>query len=212
MRKKPEVGLGVVGTYTLTYRPEGTSQDQVNVLRQSVQIPGQELREAVTEFACRAAQKLRGQDSHAMQVLVFVRTSPFRATPQYSQSAIVPLRHPSADSTHITQAALTALQAIFQPGFMYAKAGVMLLDLQPASLQQGELMLDQDDANPQAPHMASERLMQTLDHIHQRHGRGALKLGSASLGSAVPPIWQMKQTRLTSGYTTCWDELAIARS
>jgi DNA polymerase V len=37
-----------------------------------------DLQQAVTEFACRAAEKLRKQKGHAAQVLVFIRTSPFR--------------------------------------------------------------------------------------------------------------------------------------
>ncbi len=174
-----------------------------------------DLREAVTEFACRAAQKLRRQNSHAAQVLVFVRTSPFRSTPQYSQSAIVPLRRPGADSAQITQAALAALEAIYQPGYLYAKAGVMLLDVQSAQVQQGELGLDEPDADVAALRPAqrrgSDRLMQALDQIDQRHGRGTVKLGSASLSTAAPPVWQMKQMRRTPGYTTDWNELAIAR-
>ena len=175
-----------------------------------------DLREAVTEFACRAAQKLRRQNSHAAQVLVFVRTSPFRATPQYSQSSIVPLRCPGADSAHITQAALAALDVIYRPGYLYAKAGVMLLDLQPASLRQEVLDLDEPDADVTAllplQRRASERLMKALDHLDQRHGRGTVKLGSASVASAAPPIWGMKQARRTPGYTTCWNELAVARA
>jgi DNA polymerase V len=175
-----------------------------------------DLREAVTEFACRAAQKLRRQHSHAAQVLTFVRTSPFRQTPQYSQSAIVPLRRPNADSADITQAALAALDAIYQPGYLYAKAGVMLLDLQPAGLSQGELGLNEPDPDVTAlwlpERRTSDRLMQAMDRIEQRHGRGTLRLGSASLSTAAPPVWQMKQTRRTPGYTTDWNELAIARS
>ena len=144
-----------------------------------------DLREAVTEFACRAAAKLRRQNSHAGQVLVFVRTSPFRQTPQYSQSAIVPLRQPGADSSHITQAALLALDAIYQPGYLYAKAGVMLLDLQPADLHQGELALEDDV--PAQDGQASARLMQALDHIVQRHGKGAVQLASAQNA-----LWQLR--------------------
>jgi DNA polymerase V len=174
-----------------------------------------DLREAVTEFACRAAQKLRDQNSHAAQVLVFVRTSPFRATPQYSQSSVVPLRRPGADSAHITQAALAALDVIYRPGYLYAKAGVMLLDLQPASLRQGELLLNEPDADVTAllpaERRGSQQLMQALDRIEQRHGRGTVKLGSASLSTAAPPVWQMKQARRTPGYTTDWNDLAIAR-
>jgi DNA polymerase V len=59
---------------------------------------------------------------------------------------------------------------------------------------------------------ASERLMKALDHLDLRHGRGTVKLGSASVASAAPPIWGMKQARRTPGYTTCWNELAVARA
>jgi len=57
-----------------------------------------DLSEAVTEFASRAAVKLRKQGSLASQVLCFIRTSPFRKDPQYSRSTTVPLRRPSADT------------------------------------------------------------------------------------------------------------------
>ena len=43
-----------------------------------------DLSEAVTEFASRAAHKLRRQGSVAGRVLVFIRTSPFRQEAQYS--------------------------------------------------------------------------------------------------------------------------------
>ncbi len=60
------------------------------------------LQEAVTEFASRAAQKLRLQNGHAGQVLTFFRTSPFRVQdPQYSRSTVVPLRRPTSDSRDI---------------------------------------------------------------------------------------------------------------
>lgn len=55
-----------------------------------------QLAEVVTEFASRAAEKLRKQSGLANQVLVFIRTSPFRPDPQYSCSVTTPLRRPSA--------------------------------------------------------------------------------------------------------------------
>ena len=66
--------------------------------------------EAVSEFASRAAEKLRKQKSHANQVLVFVRTSPFRPGPSYSQSVVVPLRRPTADTGQLVQAAAAGIQ------------------------------------------------------------------------------------------------------
>jgi DNA polymerase V len=87
----------------------------------------QALQEAVTEFASRASEKLRKQGSHTGQVLVFIRTSPFRQQDkQYSRSTVVPLRRPTDDSRAISQAELLGLASIFQPGCRYAKAGVML--------------------------------------------------------------------------------------
>ena len=164
-----------------------------------------DLREAVTEFACRAAQKLRRQNSHAGQVLVFVRTSPFRATPQYSQSVIMPLRRPGADSGHITQAALAALEAIYQPGYLYAKAGVMLMDLQPARHEQMCLALGEN--MPASRH----RLMTALDNVNHRFGRGTLHLASAGT-AGKQRHWEMKQARKTPGYTTDWKALVVCTS
>jgi len=165
------------------------------------------LQEAVTEFASRAAQKLRLQNGHAGQVLTFIRTSPFRTQDvQYSQSTVVPLRRPTNDSRDINQAALLGLQAIYRPGFKYAKAGVMLLDIRPAELIQYELALDGDEADP-----GSRRLMQALDAVNQRFGRGTVTLASAGL-SGDQRQWCMKQERRTPGYTTDWDGLALVRA
>jgi DNA polymerase V len=67
-----------------------------------------DLSEAVSEFASRAAEKLRRQNGQANQVLTFVRTSPFRDDPQYSRSIMVPLRRPTADTTRIVSTDATA--------------------------------------------------------------------------------------------------------
>jgi DNA polymerase V len=166
-----------------------------------------ELTEAVTEFACRAAEKLRAQGSHTGQVLCFVRTSPFRVKDkQYSRSIIVPLRKATADSAHITQAAVTGLRAIYQPGYKYAKAGIMLLDLQDEQLGQAELELELDAEPPDR-----SLLMGAMDRLNLRYGRGTLALGSARLGT-TPRQWTMKQERRTPRYTTQWNDMMVARA
>ena len=164
-----------------------------------------DLKEAVTEFASRAAQKLRQQGSLVNQVLVFIRTSPFRQDPQYSRSTITPLRRPSADTAVIVSAALAGLRAIYRPGFKLAKAGVMLLDLQSAAVQQGELDLQDDDAPDRS------RLMTALDELNQRYGRGTLLMASAGLAGDLR-AWSMKQERRTPGYTTCWEDMPMVRA
>ena len=141
----------------------------------------------------------------AAQVLVFIRTSPFRKDPQYSRSTTVPLRRPSVDTAVIVSAALAGLRAIYRPGFKLAKAGVMLLDLQPDSVQQGELDLQDDKV------LHRGRLMTALDELNQRYGRGTVLMASAGLaGDRL--AWAMKQERRTPGYTTCWADLPVVRA
>jgi len=171
-----------------------------------------ELRQAVTEFASRAAQKLRGQGSLAGAVLVFVRTSPFRPNDaQYARSITLPLRLPSSDTLRITDAALRGLQAIFRPGFNYAKAGVMLLDLQAKTAGQQELDLGDGARETE---VRNGRLMAALDALNDRYGKGTLKLGSALVegrDAGQRSRWVMKQERRTPRYTTRVGELVVVR-
>jgi DNA polymerase V len=162
--------------------------------------------EAISEFASRAAEKLRAQSSHAGHVLVFIRTSPFRKEPQYSRSVTVALPRPCADTLAIVSTALSGLQAIYQPGYQLAKAGVMLMDLVAASHAQLDLGLEAPDG-----HRDKARLMQALDAVNSRWGRDTIKVGSAKIGSA-PRGWTMKQQRRTPAYTTDWSQMPIARA
>jgi DNA polymerase V len=164
------------------------------------------LAEAVTEFASRAAEKVRKQHSQAGQVLVYVRTSPFRKDLQYSRSMVTPLRRPSADTACIVKAALQGLNHIFKPGFNYAKAGVMLLDLQPDTNQQAELDLEDGDAEEDRT-----RLMTAMDTLNHRFGKGTVLTASSGL-DGVRREWSMKQLRRTPAYTTRWDDMPVARA
>jgi DNA polymerase V len=164
-----------------------------------------DLSEAVTEFASRAAVKLRKQASLVGQVLVFIHTSPFRKDPQYSRSTTVPLRRPSADTAVIVSAALAGLRAIYRPTFKYAKAGVMLLDLQSNTVLQGELDLQDDDDQDRG------KLMLALDGLNLRYGRGTVLMASAGL-AGDKRSWSMKQERRTPGYTTCWADMPVVRA
>lgn len=165
----------------------------------------QELQEAVTEFACRAAEKLRRQECLAGQVLVFIDTSPFSLKDaQYSNSYTVPLRKPSADSASLIDAAARGLQRIYRPGFNFAKAGVMLLDIQDQGIEQHELQLD--DAAP-----GRESLMRTIDTLNDRFGRGSIVFGSAGL-AGDRRRWTMRQSMRTPAYTTNWAEIPVANA
>ena len=156
--------------------------------------------EAVTEFTSRAAEKLRKQSSLANQILVYIRTSPFRPEPQYSRSVVVPLRRPTSDTGILIESALMGLRAIYKPGFKLAKAGVMLLDLQSSDCEQIELDLEKDDTADR------RKLMKALDVVNQRFGRGTLHMASAGM-AGDKRVWSMKQERRTPRYTTRLEDI-----
>ena len=164
-----------------------------------------ELTEAVTDFASRASEKLRKQSSLACQVHTFIRTSPFRQQdPQYSRSITLPLRRPTCDTRLIVQSAVAGLKAIYKDGFKYAKAGVMLLELQPDSVMQGELELDESPPD-------KGRIMTTLDSINHKYGKGTLIMGTAGL-RGDDRAFSMRQERRTPEYTTKWEDMPTVRA
>ncbi|RYH56654.1 MAG: DUF4113 domain-containing protein, partial [Alcaligenaceae bacterium] len=88
-----------------------------------------------------------------------------------------------------------------------SKAGVMLLDLQAGSVHQRELDLE-DEAESDRDR---SRLMEAMDSINGRYGKGTLHVGSTG-ATETDKDWSMKQERRTPRYTTSWEEMPIARA
>ena len=163
------------------------------------------LAQAVTEFVSRAAEKLRRQESLAGRLMVFIHTSPFRrGEPQYSRSITVPLRRPTADTGYLVRAAVHGLHLIFRPGFNFAKAGVHLVDLQPAGVLQTELDLDDDEGDRSS-------LMHAMDQINAKHGKKSVFMASAGTNERRRE-WEMRQDLRTPLYTTRLCDIPIANA
>ena len=163
------------------------------------------LLQAVSEFASRAAEKLRDQGGLAGQLLVFAHTSPFKPGPKFNKTIVVPLRRPTADTRELVQAAVAGARSFYRPGYELKKAGVMLLDLQAGSVHQCEL-----DLEPEAGRDSS-RLMVAIDAINGRYGKGTVHVGSTGATEAARE-WKMKQQRRTPRYTTQLDEIPVAKA
>jgi len=161
--------------------------------------------EAVSEFASRAAEKLRKHGGLASQLLVFCHTSPFRPGPRFNRSIVVPLRRPTADTGELVSAAAASMRRIYKPGYKMAKAGVMLLDLVPGGVLQGELDLEEED------HRDRTRLMVALDALNQRYGKGTVHSANTG-GTNKRQAWVMKQERRTPQYTTRWEDVPVAKA
>ena len=160
-----------------------------------------DMREAVASYISRAAEKLRRQGSVAGNVCVYVTTNPFKQDePQYQRSTVVSLAKPTDDTLRLVAAARLGVDSIFRHGYRYKKAGVLLAGLERKALQHASLF---DDVEADGK---SARLMRAIDAINVRMGKDAV--GSAAAGIDQP--WQMRRERKSPGYTTDWDELALA--
>ena len=159
------------------------------------------MRQAVCQYAERAAEKLRSERQYCRHIAVFVKTSPFAVKePYYGNMASESLPFPSRDSRDIIAAAVRALGRIWLPEHRYAKAGVMLNDFTPAGVSQLSLF---DDVQPRAN---SEALMNVVDGINHS---GLGKVWFA--GRGIAPDWQMKRDLLSPAYTTRWADIPSAR-
>jgi DNA polymerase V len=207
--------LELRGTPCMAVDHEPASQQQIMCSR-SFGAPVTELAglvEVVSQFATRVAEKARQQAAAAGAVHVFITTSPFRRHDrQHSPSATVPLVRPTADTRVVITTAVQALQAMYRPGFNYAKAGVMLVELQPEGQQQGELDLFGDvDAAATQQGGGPSRLMGAVDLLNQRFGRGAVTVASAA-HQARNSNTSGRQERRSPRYTTRLAEIVQVRA
>lgn len=164
-----------------------------------------DLEEAVASYIARAAEKLRGQDSLAGAVQVYIRTNIFKPdVPQYQRGVTVPLPAATDDTRILTRWALRILRRIYRPGFGYHKAGITLMELRPHSSRQFSLF----DGQGGAGDARSDRLMAVLDGINGRYGRGSLRLAV----EGVDRGWRMRRGNLSPRYTTDWSGLAVVRA
>ena len=129
-------------------------------------------------------------------IQVFLRTNSFRKDlPQYIPSLAVPLPYPTNDSLEVNRWADYLCERMFKKGYQYKKAGVMLSEISPVTQRQGDLLELETTSNA--------KLMQALDTLNQRFGRGTVKVSTQ--GSFTE--WQMLQERKSPNYTTSWDEI-----
>lgn len=113
---------------------------------------------------------------------------------------------------------MSGLRRIYQHRYKLCKAGVLLLDLAPDVVHQGELDLsvpgDLDAATGlRGGTVGRDRalLMAALDGLTVRYGSGTVHVASTGAESQ-PKSWTMRQERRTPQYTTWWDEVPVARA
>ncbi len=159
------------------------------------------VRQAISTYAFRAAERLRKERQHCRFISAFIKTSPHAPNePYYGNSASVKLLTPTQDSRDIINAATRCLDKIWREDHRYQKAGVMLGDFFSSGVAQLNLF---DEAPPRHN---SEALMAMMDDLNKK-GRGTLWFA----GQGIQQQWQMKREMLSPRYTTRFADLLRVR-
>lgn len=133
-----------------------------------------ELGEAIAAHASRGAEKLREDGLVASSIVVFIRTNQHRIDQeQFRGDEVEPLDPPTDDARAICAAAGRALARVRRDGYMYKRAGVMLVGLTPADIVQPSLPGMGAQADPN-----KDRLMKAVDALNHKLGREAVRPAS----------------------------------
>ncbi|CAI0842852.1 DNA polymerase V subunit UmuC [Serratia quinivorans] len=160
-----------------------------------------QMHQAICMYASRAAEKLREEHQYCRYINAWVKTSPFSINEEYyGNTASIKLSTPTQDTRDIIAAAIRCLDAIWQTGHRYQKAGVMLQDFYSQGVAQLNLF------DEYQPRQNSGQLMAVLDHINKS---GRAKVWFAGQGNQQ--AWSMKRELLSPAYTTRISDLPIAR-
>ena len=155
------------------------------------------VKQAVATYVGRATEKLRAQGSVCKRMRVSIRTGMFNPDEaHHAQGALVELPYPTCDTLLMTRLATDAVGQVFRPGFRYSKAEVLLMDLRQPDEFSGDLFAPRQS-------VACHRLMQMMDDINQRWGRGTMRAASVP----ATPDWGMRREMMSQSYTTRIDQL-----
>ena len=151
----------------------------------------EDLKERVSTFSICCSEKLRNQKSNCNSIYVFVKSNRHQKNKlQYRNGIVMTLPYGSNSSITISKYAIEGLKKIYKKNIEYKKAGVIVMGLVPNNKTQLNIF---EKENPK-----HQILMKTLDFITKKEGPNKIKLASQDLKR----VWKMKQTKLSSRYTT----------
>ncbi len=166
------------------------------------------LAEAVSTFASRGAEKLRAQNGVASAIYVHVNTNRFHEESYYTNSAVTGFSMPTDNTLEIVPAAIRTLRGIFSPNRNYKRAGILLMDIRDrdAALAQ-QTLFELDESRPKEKRENDQKLMQVLDQINRRMGRGSVFFGV----EGTEKHWHSLATQKSRLFTTVLEDLPVAK-
>jgi DNA polymerase V len=161
-----------------------------------------ELKEALSFYVARGAEKLRRSHSIASSIKVFINTNHFNTTePQYSNCATIRLPLWSNHTGDLINYALSGLESIYKSGFNYKRAGIMFEGILPEEKYQYNFFFEKDTKR-------DKNLMVAIDKINARFGKDTIRFAA----TGIEREWKQRQSRRSPLYTTSWKDLLVVKS
>lgn len=183
--------LNAVDCIDITDRPERQSISQSRTFQTGISDRAT-IEKALVDFMSYCAEKMRQQGSVCQQFIVYAHTSRFAEQDTHMIHQVVTLPIPTAITSELVRHMLVALRRQWR-AYPYKKAGVVLMNLSPATNQQ-QVLFDE------RPRERDERLQKAIDNINRQYGKPAVKIGTQILATDAKPL--TKKEKLSPCYTT----------
>lgn len=152
------------------------------------------IKERVATFANACAEKLRRQKSECSYLYVFLKTSSYSEVKR-NMGTVIHLPYSTNSSITICNFAIKGIKQLYEVGFNYKKAGVIVMGIKPEKDHQFSLF---NDENPK-----HKSIMKVIDTVNLKYRTPKIKIANQDLDKT----WKMKQEYLSPRYTTAIDEI-----
>lgn len=135
------------------------------------------LRSRIAMFCSHVARRLRAMGAECGEIYVTLSSNRFHTERgYYSPTAGATFADATSDTTEITNAAISLLEQIYNPGFAYKRGGVTLSRIHPA-VTAAPTLFDDMEAERKAKEKTN-KLMQAIDRLNPDAGERVIKLAT----------------------------------
>ncbi|MDQ6985067.1 MAG: Y-family DNA polymerase [Candidatus Dojkabacteria bacterium] len=159
----------------------------------------EELEQAVASYTSNALRKLRKQKSVANFITVYIRTGKYGEDKPYSNATTMTLDNYSNYSPDFIKKGLEALKLIYKNGYRYKKSGIYITGIRDENSIQYSMLHSYNKSSEDQ----KSTLMQNIDFINSKFGTELVRSGK----EINKERWRVRSDRISSRYTTSWDEL-----
>ena len=152
-------------------------------------------------YAQQASARLHKHQKQAKILSAWAMTSYYNQHQDHQPAITVKLPGSTADPVVLTRAAKQLLPQILV-GVKYARAGVVVMDLQPLAMQ--------ETFDPFVSAHEAKQIGPLIQQIRSEHGVKSIGLGRAGLQQG--PAWEMRREMMSPRYTTHWRELLTVKA